>query len=877
MKQKRLFLALLMFVLLLGAISPQTTVAGEKLSQTIFTPTIDGDISDWASVEKYYIADPVDDSVLNANHELYGIYIAMNETHLFVALDVALNNGTVVYFDTDPGQGTGLTDVQNSAGYGNRPITLGGGFAADFFVGVWDAGTPAVFNGSDNGAYLGDSGFGGFYAVASSTNNILEISLPFSMLYGGTNVTGKSIGILPVKYSWDGFTAVDYLPNDPSILNLGPNDPVTLTNYIKVDLDSDGDGISNLQAEPTAGWFGNVQANLINGSAAAGLPLSFSMEVWWNVTDSAGIHDHPNMTYGVNAQVVIRDDQGVVTLNETQKMVHKPGEYSGNNDIYRLVIPGSSLIENYNVTVTFWPDNWDPTHSWQGEKITKSYLVGPPPTTFNAWVGGVIPSGGFTAPNEDLRVEAQANWKVNGTDITIHDDPTDSLPVDVFLYYSINGTEPWVKVKMDYVKSFTDNDLYEVYIPAQNENTTVTFYVNATATANFNVTANVTVIFGIEPPKTLIYNQLDPKGDEFGEYPSADAFAPYFGHFDILEFNVSANDYNVQFSLEFLNLSFNGWGGPNGFSHPIITIYIDNAAGGETSTIRKEYVDIEQAHAWEYVVVADGWTQELHSATAPEDAIPGAGVVVKGDASTGIVDIVVPVNQIGTPVANWSYVVLVGSGDFNYFRNRGASAGEWAFGGGDDSDFDPNVVDMLVPSSGNLTFDAEIQDFLLNNYDVATQTRATVYAVGEEITFEEDTTNPTAEILSPADGDTFDADATTGKATVTLKFKVSDADQGLLAGLKLVRIFDNQTLIKEINLNGLTYEETIEIQLEAGVHNLKVLVFDVSGNFADATVQITVVGPTTSAEKKGGFLPMPIWPFLVALAAIPLLRKRIKR
>ena len=877
MKKNRLLISALLLAILMFSVAGSYGVKPIKLEQS--TPLkIDGNLSDWAGLPQYYITDPKNDSHNGAQSEIFSLRITVNSTHIFFGYTGNSSGATLLYIDTDPGEGTGLTHQYDAAGYGKRYLNFGNGFGAEWFLGCWDMTYYDLFNGSNNGAYVDKTTIDGLALKVNKTTGTFEAAVPFNLLFGSDDVSGKQIGVALVTAGGDDSAVYDILPNEPLFQTVSTSDYYTLTNYLVINLDSDGDGVANIQPQPAPGWVGAINSNT-GENASAGMPLFITLEVYWHDDSNTPVHDHPNTTEAVVANVTITDKDNATVETYLTTMTHTPFEYAGNNDLYRMLIPGNKLVENYTVYLIF-------EVAVYSTKLTKSYIVCPAPVTNVTWVGGVVPSGGFYPPTEDLVIEAQAHWIANQTGTTLHDDPTGTLNVDMYLYYKVNQSSYWNKTKMDFITAFSDNDKYEANLGKFNEGTNITYYVNATADAGWMTTSNFTVMIGYEPPFNPVFNQTDPEGDEYGTYPTNAVFAPYHGFFDILYFEVAANAYHVRFSIQFYNISFNGWGGPNGFSHEIISIYIDNAAGGATDTIKNEFVNIEQDHAWDYAVFADGWIHQLYSSNDLSNPMDESSVVVSANPANGFINITVPVNMIGTPSSDWAYVVMAGSGDFNHYRAHNAEAGEWNFGGGDDSEIDPNVVDMLVPRGGNET---ATQFFLLNNYDVATQRRATVYAVGEGITFQEDTTAPTVTILSPQANQKFNV--TDGSVTIPVSLDLSDPQQGTLAGLSKVQIFDGTILVTELTVNGLSKHVELNITLnditESGNHTIKVLVFDVTGNSGNAEVVVELNVPTSSStssqttntpsETGGGFLPAPWVSILMTLVAIPVIIKKIRK
>ncbi|MCF2141826.1 MAG: hypothetical protein K9W44_17375 [Candidatus Lokiarchaeota archaeon] len=321
-----------------------------------------------------------------------------------------------------------------------------------------------------------------------------------------------------------------------------------------------------------------------------------------------------------------------------------------------------------------------------------------------------------------------------------------------------------------------------------------------------------------------VFAMDDPAYDEHGIYPTNPQMHPDYdvnrtGLMDILRFRVGYIDDTVYFEFKFREL-FNPWNGPGGYSHPLMQVYIDedNVPGsGRTDCDQNGHFNISSEHAWEYMVRADGWLQYI----LLEDDTQVSGVSTFSDSVDKVIVFSAPASVIGLPQTDWAYTVVVGSQDFQKFREFYAQPQEWKFGGGDDSSYDPNVVDVLLPSYMN-------QTEILGNYDESSETYCTIPAVYLGMDNVE-TVEPTIEITTTNQNYTLPENINT--MNISISFSVP-AD----VSIDYFEIFINNTLASTLPANATEYI----LSFEEGIYNITVKVFDTNGKSASASIIITV-------------------------------------
>ncbi|MGE5509074.1 MAG: glucodextranase DOMON-like domain-containing protein [Chitinophagales bacterium] len=197
----------------------------------------------------------------------------------------------------------------------------------------------------------------------------------------------------------------------------------------------------------------------------------------------------------------------------------------------------------------------------------------------------------------------------------------------------------------------------------------------------------------------LLFALSDPAGDDRGpgtyQYPRDAMFVP--GLFDLRRFTVTYDARSIHFRLTFGALT-NPWGAPEGFYHQRVDLYLDTEPGaGRTAPLRPgANVRFPARHAWDYLVRCAPWKGSRVE--------PGAAAVAVAVEDGKTLHLTVPRTALpARPSRRWRYYVLVGGYDAfgpDEYRPVTSSGGRWVFGGGQDSNLDPNVLDVLAPRFG---------------------------------------------------------------------------------------------------------------------------------------------------------------------------------
>ena len=151
-----------------------------------------------------------------------------------------------------------------------------------------------------------------------------------------------------------------------------------------------------------------------------------------------------------------------------------------------------------------------------------------------------------------------------------------------------------------------------------------------------------------------------------------------------------------------------------------IDILIDSAPGGATASLPNRGAAFQPWDAWDYAIIMDGWYKALIPSLGTnttdawrENALrTDKDIVLLGDPAQDTVTALVSKAALGDPtpeaIRSWDMVVCMSSHDFGGEEVLGGirwvneARSEWNFGGGDGSDRDSNLMDLLmVPGTGH--------------------------------------------------------------------------------------------------------------------------------------------------------------------------------
>lgn len=229
----------------------------------------------------------------------------------------------------------------------------------------------------------------------------------------------------------------------------------------------------------------------------------------------------------------------------------------------------------------------------------------------------------------------------------------------------------------------------------------------------------------------VIFSMSDPKGDDYGpgmyKYPWAAIFDPKKEHLDLVKFSMLKMGDNYCFDMVFPRVT-NPWGAPEGFSHPVTEVFLaDGSSHGRSEPLRKgSNVLFSPEYPWQYMIKVVSFNRTaVFSAKDHEEAegkIEGITTRLISDKKT--VRATIPKKLLPGDPEKWNFYVIVGSQDGSgpdNFRIINALPSQWNFGGGTDTDFDPNVIDLLAIKGE--------QEKALGSYSVENQALAVISPV----------------------------------------------------------------------------------------------------------------------------------------------------
>jgi carbohydrate-binding DOMON domain-containing protein len=203
---------------------------------------------------------------------------------------------------------------------------------------------------------------------------------------------------------------------------------------------------------------------------------------------------------------------------------------------------------------------------------------------------------------------------------------------------------------------------------------------------------------------------MDPAGDDKGPgnyiYPTDAAYAP--GSFDLVEFEVTGGN-NPDFKVTMNQRLDDPWGMGVGFATQMVFIFIDKdgvAGSGHTDSLPGLNIAFAPESAWEKVVILSPQPASRVGAEIKTKAAGMAGDIVVPRRTSGAGRTIsgkVKLDDLGGgDPATWGYQVVVQSNegfpDKSDLLTRKVNEfeGQHRFGGGNDGNCDPHVMDILA-------------------------------------------------------------------------------------------------------------------------------------------------------------------------------------
>jgi carbohydrate-binding DOMON domain-containing protein len=202
----------------------------------------------------------------------------------------------------------------------------------------------------------------------------------------------------------------------------------------------------------------------------------------------------------------------------------------------------------------------------------------------------------------------------------------------------------------------------------------------------------------------------DPVGDDHGPgkyvYPTDPVYKP--GSFDLTELKVTQKDGKVTFAVSVNSDLEDPWSmpAPANFSVQMFLIHIQTGKGGVTKGLPGTNVQFAPEDAWNRLVIlapqpAGRVRAEVKQKAADlkELVVVPAETIGKGRTVSGTVDLK---DLGGGDITKWGYQVISQSNEGFpdktdvLTRKVNEYEGQHRFGGGNDGDCDPHVIDVLA-------------------------------------------------------------------------------------------------------------------------------------------------------------------------------------
>jgi len=201
----------------------------------------------------------------------------------------------------------------------------------------------------------------------------------------------------------------------------------------------------------------------------------------------------------------------------------------------------------------------------------------------------------------------------------------------------------------------------------------------------------------------------DPRGDDKGPgnytYPTDGAYKP--GSFDITKFSAVQSQTDVEFQVEVAAGLEDPWGMGGGFAVQMIFIFIKTGPGGYTDAPAGLNIQFAPGHEWNKLVILSPQKKGRVTAEAEVKATKFAKDIIVPNLTRGrgrVISGTVPLWGSGATqgsIDTFGYQVVMQSNegfpaatDF-LTRKVNEYEGQHRFGGGNDADCDPHVMDVL--------------------------------------------------------------------------------------------------------------------------------------------------------------------------------------
>ncbi len=242
----------------------------------------------------------------------------------------------------------------------------------------------------------------------------------------------------------------------------------------------------------------------------------------------------------------------------------------------------------------------------------------------------------------------------------------------------------------------------------------------------------VTIVDGMRGDE--VFHTLDPLGDDRGDgdctYPENKRAIP--GIFDLTGFRISQDDQLVYFQLQFANLNLAEISSDKGFNGTFAAIAIDSDdeenSGNTQLFFDNGNFEFSKMDAYEFVVEVSNAGVLVYDQNWVWHLLFLKAFVQQSHIRGNEISFAIPQRIIGIPDSGWKLQVLTGGQEGGYkttaygvgrFMQVGERSSQYQGGGGTDTDFSPDVYDILTPKGKD-------QLKILSNYDVKKKRKAVI-------------------------------------------------------------------------------------------------------------------------------------------------------
>ncbi|MFH1715022.1 MAG: glucodextranase DOMON-like domain-containing protein [Elusimicrobiota bacterium] len=201
------------------------------------------------------------------------------------------------------------------------------------------------------------------------------------------------------------------------------------------------------------------------------------------------------------------------------------------------------------------------------------------------------------------------------------------------------------------------------------------------------------------------FDIIESSGDDYGPgtymYPQNNSMIK--GVLDLRRFSMRKRENEVEFNIMLSNLE-NPLNAPNGFSMPVVDIYIDlngRSALGSARLLPGRGAFTVPENAWEYCVSVNGWNSALYKVDMNNKIVRILdGLKVRANKEAGVISVLVPKDALRGDPYLWRYIVLTCGYDPDNEADNILYVQKEAdvhYFGGKKGEVSSNIIDVILP------------------------------------------------------------------------------------------------------------------------------------------------------------------------------------